>query len=291
MTGFLEARRSASPRLAFMSSNMMIAPHACWMVQTGNVAYEVHCLISRWQSECIPLWWGRRCLWACCMMSTLVLETTQPANLHRLVHSDQTSAGAASRETISPRPMTGHAFLKVSQSDINCMKPYNQPIMELRSFLTKLWSSHSSLPFSIVTSPLLDIKSMTSCVMLSCSFPLPLSDLSVLNASVRHARDDRLLTAPTKRETVTRSRAWASYLLYMSFEMANDCIIVGMAALHEKLCLTRQMSVKCRSYMYILTSSVLGVVYICPREVSWFTILPTITNAPLIPCTFNRAEN
>ena len=50
--------------------------------------------------------------------------------------------------------------------------------------------------------------------------------------------------------------------------MANDCIIVGMAALHENLCLIRQMSVKCRSYMYILTSSVLGVVYICPREAS-----------------------
>ena len=49
------------------------------------------------------------------MMSTLVQETTQLANLHRLVHSDQASAGVASRETISPRPMSGHGFLKPGQ--------------------------------------------------------------------------------------------------------------------------------------------------------------------------------
>jgi len=49
------------------------------------------------------------------VMSALVQETTQPANLHRPVHSDQASAGVASRETISPRPMSGHGFLKPDQ--------------------------------------------------------------------------------------------------------------------------------------------------------------------------------
>ena len=72
-------------------------------------------------------------------MRILVQETTlHLASLHRRVRAGQVSVEVASRETVSWRHMTDRGSVITHQSHIICIRKYNEPSIELRSFFTNL---------------------------------------------------------------------------------------------------------------------------------------------------------
>ena len=122
------------------------------------------------------------------------------------MHADPAFGEAASKETASPRPTYDHDPLGPHQNHVVSFEEYNKPICEVRSFLTSLWSSRSSLALSRAWSLLSNVRSTTSGPTSLRSFALPLmSNLSWSNESVTHARDDRLLTRPRQHENVKQT--------------------------------------------------------------------------------------